>query len=94
MRDLGFIALGVFVIGIMLCMFVDVLIKNKSMMLSYQSQHGNENSERSVKVIEVFEGLEDFGASEELLSVQNREVVYPMYIDCSRIVHQVQTPAC
>lgn len=94
MRDLEFIIMGVFVVGIMLCMFVDVLIKNKSMMLSYQSQHGNESSERSAKVIEVFEGLEDFGASEELLSAQKRELVYPMYIDCSRSAYQVQPPAC
>ncbi|WP_407870575.1 hypothetical protein [Paenibacillus sp. P36] len=99
MRDLEFIIMGVFVVGIMFCMFVDVLIKDKAMRFSYQSQLENESSEKSSKVIEVFEGLADFGAYEETLplslsSVQKREVVYPMYIDCSRNTLQAQPPAC
>ncbi|MDD9272211.1 hypothetical protein ACFPES_34855 [Paenibacillus sp. GCM10023248] len=90
MRDLEFIALGLFVVGLMLCLCIDVFKRNRTMMLSYQNQSETENA---VRVIEVFEGLEE---PEELVPAAGlKEVVYPMYIDCSRNVPQpVQPPAC
>lgn len=94
MRDVEFIIMGVFVIGIMLCMFVDVLMKDKAMRFSYQSQNEIESAAKSVKVIEVFEGLADFKVLNDQLLDQKKEVVYPMYIDCSRNTLQAQPPAC
>lgn len=90
MKDLEFIALGLFVVGLMLCLFIDVFRKNRTMMLSYQNQYENE---KTLKLIEVFEGLEDFAQLESAKGI--KEVVYPMYIDCSRNAQQpIQPPAC
>lgn len=72
MRELEFCVIGLFVIGIMLCLFIDVFKKNKSIIYSYQNL--NEFSVEVPKPVEVI------------------EVVYPMYIDCSRHTNQSLTP--
>lgn len=94
MRDWEFLIMGVFVLGIMLCMFIDVLMKNKAMRFSYPNQKEIESTAKPVKVIEVFEGLADFGILNDQLLDQKKEFVYPMYIDCSRNSLEAQPPAC
>lgn len=93
-RDLEFIIMGVFVIGIMLCMFIDVLMKNKAMKFSSPDQNERAITATSVQVIEVFEGLADFRILNDQSLDQKKEFVYPMYIDCSRNTLEAQPPAC